>query len=309
MILGIKDIASAIPTTSRDNLAQAKKFGESEDFVRNRLGPIKLPILEEGQDTSDLATRAIKNLLEKTGIEAQEIECLIVCTQNPDGNGLPHTSAIVQNKAGLPKSVAAFDVSLGCSGYIYGLNIIKGMMQAAGFENGILVTSDPYSKILNFEDRNTAMLFGDAATATLIGPDPLYTIGASLYGTDGSGAENLINIDDKLHMNGRQVFNFAATKVPVQIKKLLADNNLGLDDMDLFLLHQGSRVIVETIQKRLGVAPEKVPFRIQETGNTISSSIPLLLMEYLKDGQYNNMILSGFGVGLSWGSILISKYK
>jgi len=306
-MIGIKNIAVAIPEKYRDNLEQAEKFEEKESFVRDRLGPLKLPVLDEGQDTSDLATEAVLNLLKKSDVIAEDIQCLIVCTQNPDGCGLPHTAAIVQDKAGLPKTLAAFDVSLGCSGYVYGLNVIKGMMAASGYEHGILVTCDPYSKILDLEDRNTAMLFGDAATATLIGPDPIFDIGKSKYGTDGSGAINLINNDGVLFMNGRQVFNFAATRVPAQIKELLEEENISADDVDLFILHQGSKYILDTIQKRLRIPAEKVPFRMQETGNTISSSVPLILIEFLEDNSKNKVLLSGFGVGLSWGSILLTR--
>ena len=306
-MLGIVDIAIALPATSRNNLEQAQKFGEEESFLHDRLGPLTLPMLDEGQDTSDLASAAVMNLLKNNDIQSEDIECLIVCTQNPDGRGLPHTAAIVQHKSGLPKSVAAFDISLGCSGYVYGLNILKGMMEASGFKNGILVTCDPYSKILNFEDRNTAMLFGDAAAATLIGSNPIFNIGNSKYGTDGAGAENLINNEGELYMNGRQVFNFAATKVPEQIKNLLEENSLSINDIDLYILHQGSKYIVDTIQKRLKVPQEKVPFRMQHTGNTVSSSVPLILREFLDDKSKNTILLAGFGVGLSWGSILINR--
>lgn len=306
-MIGINNIASAFPNNSRDNLEQAKKFGEEEDFVRDRLGPLKLPLLDEGMETSDLATDAVLNLLDKSQIPAESIQCLIVCTQNPDGAGLPHTAAIVQDKANLPKSIAAFDISLGCSGYVYGLNIVKGLMEAAGYENGILVTCDPYSKILDFDDRNTAMLFGDAATATLMSTNYQFAIGKCNYATDGNGSIHLVNSQGTLHMNGRQVFNFAASKVPVQIKSLLEEENISADDVDLFILHQGSKYIVDTIRKRLKVPESKVPFLMEKTGNTVSSSIPLILKEYLEDNRYKKLLLSGFGVGLSWGSILIER--
>ena len=307
-MIGIRSIASYYPHTCRDNFELAEKFNEGKGFVRKRVGGEVLPLLEPGTETSDMAVRAIQKLSEKTGLSLEEIDCLVICTQNPDGNGLPHTSAIVQTKLNLKKDVAAFDISLGCSGYVYGLNIVRGFMAASNLSNGIFVTADPYSKIVDPEDRNTVMLFGDAATATLLTIEkPIFKIGRSLFHTDGRGAVHLMNCSGRLHMNGRQVFNFAATEVPQQIKELLTLENIDINGIDQFVLHQGSRFIVETIARKLKIEPHKVPIQMKLTGNTVSSSIPLVLESILPNEMIRTVLLSGFGVGWSWGSMIISR--
>lgn len=305
-MIGIGGIASYIPKQTIDNICRAKTFGESPQFLNDRLGPLYLPIKSKDEDTSDMAAKAIHALATKYNMALDEIDALIVCTQNPDGNGLPHTAAITQKKADLPTSVAAFDISLGCSGYVYGLHIAKGFMESAGLQKGILITADPYSKIIDENDRATSMLFGDASTATLLSTTPKYYIKQSIFETDGTGSSYIINKNGTFHMNGRQVFNFVATTIPKQIKNLLEKAGYTLNDISLFLLHQGSKFIVETLQKKLNLPTEKVPVCLSKTGNTVSSSIPLILEEYLET-EIDRILLSGFGVGLSCGSVIIEK--
>lgn len=210
-------------------------------------------------------------------LSRESIDALIVVTQNGDEEGLPHTAAIVQDKLGLPTHVAAFDISLGCSGYVYGIYALKGFMEAAGLKNGLLVTADPYSKIVDPEDRNTTMLFGDAATATWMAEDASWQLGKAKFGTDGSGAPHLKVSDGVFFMNGRQVFNFALLKVPAHLHELLAESSLQPSDIDAFCIHQGSAAIVDAVARRFEGEPEKFIKDMVETGNTVSSSIPLLL--------------------------------
>jgi 3-oxoacyl-[acyl-carrier-protein] synthase-3 len=220
---------------------------------------------------------------------------------------LPHTSAIVQDKLGLSTNVAAFDISLGCSGYVYGIYAIKGFMEAAGLKNGLLITADPYSKIVDPEDRNTTMLFGDAATATWMGEDAIWQLGKAKFGTDGSGAPHLKVTDGVFFMNGRQVFNFALLKVPAHLHELLNQSGLTSQDIDAFCIHQGSAAIVDAVARRFENEPEKFIKDMVETGNTVSSSIPLLLEKHMFDSSWKRVAISGFGVGLSWGSALIHR--
>ena len=234
---------------------------------------------------------------------------VIVVTQNGDEEGLPHTAAIVQHKLGLPTHVAAFDISLGCSGYVYGIYALKGFMEAAGLKNGLLITADPYSKIVDPEDRNTTMLFGDAATATWMCDGAPWQLGKSKFGTDGGGAEFLKTTDGAFFMNGRQVFNFALVKVPAHLNELLTDSGLQSTDIDAFCIHQGSAAIVDAVARRFeeGSSPEKFVKDMLETGNTVSSSIPLLLEKHVLNATWKRVALSGFGVGLSWGSAIIYR--
>lgn len=308
MSIGIKAIASYIPPSVIDNITQGLEFSEDETFIRNKIGALKLPIRGEDQDTSDLAVAAIKALMAKNpNFNPQLLDVLVVVTQNGDGAGLPHTSAIVQQKLALPNTIAAFDVSLGCSGYVYGLFVLKGFLQATGLRNGLLVTADPYSKIVDRSDRVTSLLFGDAATATWVGNEPCWRLGEVAFGTDGEGAEHLHVKNSKLNMNGRQVFNFAATKVVPHIQHVLQKANLEIEQVDAFCIHQGSAAIVDTIARRFGQMSSRFILDIEQTGNTVSSSIPLLLEKHAFDSNWKHVIISGFGVGLSWATALLER--
>lgn len=307
-MIGIKAIASYVPNGFVDNIDHALAFGETEEFIKGKIGAVRLPRKEEHQETSDLAAQAVLALFEKCPkLGKATIDALVVVTQNPDGEGLPHTAAILQNKLGLPTTVAAFDISLGCSGYVYGLFVLKGFLEASGLENGILVTADPYSKIVDPDDRVTSLLFGDAATATWLGKMPLWTLDTVAYGTDGSGADHLKVKQSRLQMNGRQVFNFASIQVAPHIKQLLERVNLTPVDIDLFCLHQGSAAILDAIAKRFGDISERFVKDMMNTGNTVSSSIPLLLEKRAFHDGLNRILISGFGVGLSWATAIISK--
>ena len=226
-MIGIKSIASYVPVAGVDNYAQGAKFEKDEEFILGKIGSAFLPRKDAGQETSDLCVEAANALFANNpDLKRESIDALIVVTQNGDEEGLPHTAAIVQDKLGLPTTVAAFDISLGCSGYVYGIYAIKGFMEAAGLKNGLLITADPYSKIVDPEDRNTTMLFGDAATATWMGEDPSWALGKAKFGTDGSGAPHLKVTDGVFFMNGRQVFNFALLKVPAHLHELLDESGL-----------------------------------------------------------------------------------
>lgn len=307
-MIGIKSIASYVPTEGVDNYAQGAKFGKDEEFIFGKIGSTFLPRKEDAQETSDLCVEAANVLFANNPqLKREDIDVVIVVTQNGDEEGLPHTAAIVQDKLGLSTSVAAFDISLGCSGYVYGIYAIKGFMEATGLKNGLLITADPYSKIVDPEDRNTTMLFGDAATATWMGEDASWQLGKARFGTDGSGAPHLKVSNGVFYMNGRQVFNFALLKVPAHLHELLDESGLTPDDIDAFCIHQGSAAIVDAVARRFEDKPEKFVKDMVETGNTVSSSIPLLIEKHVLDSAWNRVALSGFGVGLSWGSAIIYR--
>ena len=309
-MIGIKSIASYVPAEGVDNYAQGAKFGKDQDFIFGKIGSTFLPRKGVDQETSDLCVEAARALFAgNPELDPASIDVVIVVTQNGDAEGLPHTAAIVQNKLGLSTAIAAFDISLGCSGYVYGLYAMKGFMDAAGLKNGLLITADPYSKIVDPEDRNTTMLFGDAATATWMGEGAAWRLGKSLFGSDGAGAEHLRTTEGTFFMNGRQVYNFALVKVPAHLQQLLETSHLKAEDIDLYCLHQGSAAIVDAVSQRFdeGRQREKFVKDMVETGNTVSSSIPLLLEKHVIGSQYRRVALSGFGVGLSWGSAIIER--
>jgi len=308
-MIGIKAIGSYIPAGRESNFAKRERFDIDEEFIRGKLGVERVSRKAPEEDTSDLCVKAVADLDTRLGRSTEQVDCLVLCTQNPDGGGLPHTSAIVHGKLDLPKSCACFDISLGCSGFVYGLSVVTAFMRENGFVSGLLVTADPYSKILDPEDKNTVLLFGDGAAATLLGEAAPgdWVAGPFLFGTHGKDGAALQNRDGKLFMNGRGVFNFSATEVPKQVSALLDKAKLTPADVDLFLFHQGSKFIVDQLIKRLDLPPEKVPIELADQGNTVSSSLPLLLKDRLADQRLKRLLLSGFGVGLSWASTLLTR--
>lgn len=304
-MLGIKEIASYLPGKKSSNYDKKDKFELDDDFIENKIGVKYHTVKKEDEKASDLCIKSFENLSKKLSINKDEIDCCVVVTQNPDYN-IPHTSAIVHGKLDLPQSCACFDISLGCSGYVYGLSNIISFMQSNNLKNGLLFTADPYSEIIDIEDKNTALLFGDGATVTYISEEALYAPIDFSFGTNGSSYKELM-CDDRLYMNGRAVFNFTATTIPKHIQAILNKNNFEDNDINKYILHQGSKYIVDTIRKRLKVSEDKVPFDMYEYGNTVSSSIPIILENEIKDMENNRMVISGFGVGLSWASGIIQK--
>ncbi|QLE78830.1 ketoacyl-ACP synthase III [Francisella sp. Scap27] len=305
-MIGIEEIASYVPNQRISNYNKKEKFDIDDKFIVDKIGVEYHSVKHEDEKSSDLCVKAFEALVEKNSIDKSEIDCCIVVTQNPDYN-IPHTSAIVHNKLGLSMNCACFDISLGCSGYVYGLSNIISFMKNNNLKNGLLFTADPYSEIVNQDDKNTALLFGDAATVTYVSENPKYSLGDVMFGTDGSNYKELICCNDRLYMNGRAVFTFTATMIPRHIKSLMDKNNILDEDVSKYILHQGSKYIVDTIQKRLKIDAFKVPFSMDNYGNTISSSIPIILEEEITDSNNHLIILSGFGVGLSWASAIIKK--
>lgn len=307
---GIVSIGSYVPAGRESNYAKKAQFEIDDEFIHDKLGVEEVSRKAPDEETSDMCVKAHADLEARLGRRLGAVDCLVVCTQNPDGAGLPHTSAIVHGKLGLPQECACFDVALGCSGYVYGLSILKSFMRDNGMSSGLLFTADPYSKIIDPQDKNTVLLFGDAATATLLQADGgpgAWVPGPFRFGTCGKDGGALVNRNGTLHMNGRAVFNFSATVVPPQVGALLKDAGLGAADIDLYLFHQGSKFIVDHLVKRLGLPPVKVPINLARQGNTVSSSLPLLLQDRLDDARLSRLLLSGFGVGLSWASCLLTR--
>ncbi|MDX1496349.1 MAG: ketoacyl-ACP synthase III [Salinisphaeraceae bacterium] len=304
--IGIGKIACYVPDGRLDNLLRAPELEATEELLRDKIGVLKVSRMAEHEETSDLAAKAAQQLFDAGVVKPDEIDCLMVVTQNPDDKGMPHVSARVHGKLGLSRHCAVFDVSLGCSGFVYGLSILKPMMQAQGYTRGLLITADPYSKIINMADRNTSLLFGDAAAATLLTDKPTWRIGRFDLGSEGAEWQK-IEVQAQsghLSMDGRAVLNFAAKIVPDSIRNAMRINNVRASDVNRYILHQGSRHIVRQLAKRLDIDEDKAPFMAGDYGNTISSSIPILLAQGAADAD-NTVVLSGFGVGLSWASTVL----
>lgn len=308
-MIGINSIGVYIPDHKISNLELTEKFGVTEDFIKEKIGVVNRSRKSPEEKSSDLCVKAFDDLKSQSvGFELSEIECCVVVTQNPDFN-IPHTSAIVHESLELSEECACFDISLGCSGYVYALSVVSSFMKDNHMKKGLVFTSDPYSEVIDEQDRDTALIFGDAATVTLLSDEAEVVPLGFDFGSKGAGYKNLIN-DGKLHMNGRAVFNFAASKVPISVNKLLDKLKLQKTDISKWYFHQGSKYIVDTIGARLEIDSSEVVFNMYEYGNTVSSSIPILLrddLEQLKKGS--KIVLSGFGVGLSWASAVLEKIK
>lgn len=309
----ITGVASYVPSARRKNESLINSQDISNVFLDSKIGVRELPLKSDDEDTSDLAVNAVQNLMSKFSLLPSDIDCLILCTQNPDGFGLPHVSAIVHNKIGLSSNCATFDISLGCSGFVYGINLASSFGLANDFKNVIFVCADPYSKVVNPEDKNTALLFGDAATATLLQKNvskkqkKLKLCGSSFITESKKSSALRVGKDSYLEMNGRDVFNFAATKVPPQVIKLLNDSGLEKNQVSTFYFHQGSKYILDTLANRMGIDESCIYSNLHKYGNTVSSTIPLMLEESWdsKIAVGNKILVCGFGVGLSSACALL----
>jgi 3-oxoacyl-[acyl-carrier-protein] synthase-3 len=324
----IRKIAFASPSRVETTATVSEWSGLKADFIANKIGVLERRFLSENERPVDLAAAACERLFSmRDGPLRECIKMVVVVTQNPDYR-IPHSSALLQDALGLQSDTAAFDIGLGCSGYVYALSAVKGMMMAEGIDHALLVTCDPYSRIMGRGDRETIALFGDAATATWMSADSGGSIGKTDFGTDGGGAENLIvraggsarpasavyhaeadasERDFRLHMNGRGIFNFMMERIPKSIETALLKNETNLEEIDWFVFHQASRFLLDQLSSRLGIDREKVPCNLAYHGNTVSSSIPLLLSEMQESGrlQGKKVLISGFGVGLSWATTVV----
>lgn len=318
--VGIDQISSYLPETILSNEEIIERFDFPAGFLEEKLAIQSRHIASADESCSDMAVAAVTNLFESGHASPSDIGLLIVCTQNPDYR-LPSTANIVQDRLKLPNAIAAFDINQGCSGYIYGLAIATSMMEVHGIDHGLLITSEAYSKVMVAEDRSTVPIFGDGATATLISRGGAGRVGAFTFGSDGSGADKLIvkgggsrhpgmSVENEggLYMDGRAIFNFMMEQMPDDIGSCLEKNNLTQDDIDIFAFHQASAFMVSSLAMSMDIPPEKAPFLLQNCGNTVSGTIPMMLEKlWGTDDLQNKMVLaSGFGVGLSWASTVIN---
>jgi 3-oxoacyl-[acyl-carrier-protein] synthase-3 len=319
----IKAVSYYLPTNILDNKELNKKFPEwSEHKIISKTGINKRHIAQKNEFVSDMAIEASKKLFKEHNIDPKSINFILLCTQSPD-YFLPTTSCIIQSKLGIPNNAGALDFNLGCSGYIYGLALSKGLISAGIASNILLITSETYSKYIHDLDRGNRTIFGDAASATLISNvEGMAEICDFELGTDGTGAENLIVkngavknpsrefknsiSDDNLYMNGSEIFSFTLDSVPSLVQKSLIKNKLDMNDIDLFIFHQANKFILDHLRKKINIDENKFYIYLENCGNTVSSTIPIALLESIKEGKcIGNVLLAGFGVGYSWGSCIL----
>ena len=321
----IKAISTYFPKNILTNDAISAQFPEwDSEKILQKIGIEQRYIAQEDECASDMAAKAVLNLIKEHHLDKNAIDFLLLCTQTPD-HILPTTACIVQEKAGLPTSSAALDINQGCSGYIYGLSLASSLIASGNFKNVILVTADTYTKYIHPKDKGNLSIFGDAATATLVSTEGAYCIGKPTLGTDGAGAENLIirnggtrsprnenpdDLDNFVDMKGGKIFNFIIKRTPEVVYNNLKTNNLDIKDIDLFVFHQANTHILNKVREEMEIPEEKFVIEMRHYGNTISSTIPIAFSEHLRkypQKASEKIQFVGFGVGYSWGAICIEK--
>jgi 3-oxoacyl-[acyl-carrier-protein] synthase-3 len=329
----IKYISYYLPEKILTNEDLAKEFPEwTVEKIAQKVGVNERHIAADNETAADMGVKAAEKLFSENNIDKSEIDFLLFCTQSPD-YFLPTSAAIIQNRIGLPTDCGAIDYNLGCSGYIYGLSLAKGLIAGNIAKNVLLITAETYTKHLYPKDKGNRTIFGDAAAATLISTEGFAEIGNFSLGTDGRGAENLIvktgamrdkrekndlNFDensnpkssDYLFMDGGEIFNFTADAVPVLVEKVLQKNNLSQNDIELFVFHQANKYMMNYLRKLIDIEKDKFYIYLENVGNTVSSTLPIALVEAQKEGVLKgNVLLAGFGVGYSWGGTVIKISK
>lgn len=333
----IAGIAAAVPS----EIYHIKDYDLITEKEREALikmvGVEQRRVADQDTATSDLCQVAAEKLIAEIGWAREEIDLLVFVSQSRD-YFIPATAGILQDKLDLSKKCMAFDISLGCSGYVYGLSVMGSLMSSGQIQKGLFLVGDVSTKNTSYKDKSTFPLFGDAGSATAIEYNPDASAMAFNLQTDGAGYEAIIIPDggirnyaspessftyekiaegierNRLHiaLDGIEVFNFSLREVAPNVKTLLADQNLEIAGIDYFVMHQANKLMNETVRKQLKIPVEKYPYSITEYGNTSSASIPLTMVKCIRkelEDQPLRLLLSGFGVGLSWGSVILETDK
>ena len=317
---------SYLPAKVLTNFDLEKIVNTSDEWIRTRSGIKKRHIAAENEATSDLAAKAAMYALKDASIESEEIDLIIVATFTPD-KFIPSTAAQVQKKIGAKKAVA-FDISAACSGFIYGLSIADQFIKMGHYSKVLVVGAETLSRFTNWQDRTTAVLFGDGAGAVILTntDDAEKGIMKTILGTDGfkpaewldieaggsykPGGKNTHNIEEYfLRMNGREIFKFGSRILVDCVAKILKESHLSSGDIDYIIPHQANIRITQYAARALNIDEEKFIINIDECGNTSAASIPIALDQAVSVGKIhagNRLILAGFGAGLTWGSALIN---
>lgn len=327
----IKGISYYLPERVVTNEELLREFPEwSVEKVAAKVGVNSRHLAAENETAGDMAEKAALKLFSEYNIDPKSIDFLMLCTQSPD-YFLPSTACILQNRLGISTASGAFDYNLGCSGCVYGMALAKGLIAGGIAKNVLLITAETYQKYLHPSDKSNRSIFGDGAAACLISTEGIAEIGEFSLGTDGSGAENLIVktgaarcrkstgyseedadghicYDDYLYMNGSSIFNFTLDAVPAMMTDILHKNEMTQENIDFYVFHQANKFMLNTIRKVCVLPKDKFYVNLEETGNTVSSTVMIALKDNLDNGLIQsgmNVMVSGFGVGLSWGGTIL----
>ena len=328
----VKAISVYLPEGVLDNAELVRQFGTwTENKIYGKTGVSERRVVGD-EKVSDLAAAAGERLFEEHGIDRSSIDFLLLCTECPD-YFLPATACIVQNRLGLRKDAGALDYNLGCSGFIYGLALAKGLVLGGVARRVLLITAETITRTIHPQDKSTRTLFGDAAAATLVESSAERGIGEFVLGTDGSGAERLIipagawarpsspetRVETKnkwgnvrtlenLYMDGPEILKFSMEVAPDCMNDTLERNGTSLEALRLVVLHQASHMMLVKLRELLAIPEEKFVFNIEKYGNTVSSTIPIALYDSMRSGRLgkgDSVLVMGFGVGLSWGGTVL----
>jgi 3-oxoacyl-[acyl-carrier-protein] synthase-3 len=331
----IRAINSFLPEGKLTNEQLAEEFGDRHaSQIFSKTGVAVRGVAAADECASDLGVAAAKRLFASGVCAPEQIDFLIFCTQSPD-YFTPATACVIQDRLGLQTSCGAIDLNQGCSGYVYGLALAKSLVEAKTARNVLLVTADTYTKLINRRDRSLRTLFGDGATASLIGAVEAQSelIGPFVMGTDGRGAQRIIvkagglrcpptpetaiekedesgnwRSDQNLYMDGANVFGFALKTVPRVMDQLLEKCGLTMDNIDFVIPHQANRFMLERLRARMKIPAEKFWIDMEQSGNTVSSTIPIALESARQQGRVktgDRLALIAFGVGYSWAAAMI----
>ncbi|MBB6512611.1 3-oxoacyl-[acyl-carrier-protein] synthase-3 [Gracilibacillus halotolerans] len=307
MKAGVLGAGHYVPEKIVTNKDLEKIVDTSDEWIRTRTGIEERRIASDLQNTSDMAFEASKDALKKANVEAQDIDLILVATVTPD-KSFPSVSCILQEKLGATKA-AAMDVSAACSGFMYGMITAKQFIESGAYTNVLVIGAEKLSKITDWEDRNTCVLFGDGAGAVVMGPvNEEYGILSFELGADGNGGKHLEERNKAIAMNGREVFKFAVRQMPESSVQVVEKAGYSKEDVDYLIPHQANIRIMEAARERLGIDVDRMAVNVNKYGNTSAASIPIALSEAVEQGKIDTgdlIVLVGFGGGLTWGAVAL----
>jgi 3-oxoacyl-[acyl-carrier-protein] synthase III len=314
--IGITGLGVHVPERIVTNDDLAKLVDTSDEWIVARTGIKERRFAADDEALTDIALPAARAAIEQAGVEASSIDLVLCATVTPDMM-FPTSSALIADELGMPDA-AAYDLLAGCTGFVYALAQAYGMVASGLSQRALVVGGDVLSKILDFEDRSTLVLFGDGAGAVVMEPVGEggflgFELGADGGGGDtlwlpGSGSRHFDDPDAFIKMNGREVFKFATRVLVSSAQKLLDELGMTVEDVDVYIPHQANIRIIDHAAKKLGIPKEKVVVNVERYGNTSSGSIPIALAEAIDDGRVrrgSKVLMTGMGAGLTWGSSLI----
>ena len=289
--------------------------------IHSKTGIAERRISAEGETAGDLAEKAANKLFDSGICKAEDVQFILLCTEAADYL-LPCTATLLQDRLNIPKTAGALDFNLGCSGFVYGLSLAKGLIETGQVDNVLLLTTDTYTKFIEPDDIGVRAIFGDGAAATFLEAteSDQDLIGPFVFGSNGAGYDKIIvkaggarhptpdeSVQRKLEMNGPEVFSFTISTVPRTVKKLLEDANMNLDDVDKFIYHQANTFMLEHLRKKSKIDEDRFLVDMEDIGNTVSASIPIAFKRALERNEVKSgdrIMFVGFGVGLSWAATL-----